>query len=330
MRRPGPSASLARMHTPHRGLRSNEAAALVALAAIWGASFVFIKVAVHEVGPVPMAAGRLCIGTVVIGGWLVSRHGWTGTRRLLEGVRPFRAVAVAATGSVLPFLLIGWAETDISASLAGILFGSAPLFAALLMFGLRSDDRFAGWRTGGIVVGFVGVVFVAGGDRAGGGAAIAATLAAACSYAVSALLVQRWFARHSPGAVALLLAAVGATLTVPVAVLVGFPHGTPPVSSLAAVVALGVGANGIGYFLFYFLIHRAGPQQAVAVSYLSPVATVIYGRLLLDERMGTAAFVGMALILSGQVITATPSPNRAKVTRPRPSLDPGPETAATM
>jgi drug/metabolite transporter (DMT)-like permease len=318
------------MHAPHRGLRPKEAAALVVLAALWGASFVFIKVAVDEVGPVPMAAGRLCIGSLVIGGWLLLRHGWAGTRAMVPRVGLRRAVPVAATGSVFPFLLIGWAETDITSSLAGILFGTAPLFAALLLLCLPSGDGVRGWRLAGIVLGFVGVTFVAGGDRAGGSAAIGAVLLGACSYASSALLVRRWFLGSEPGGVALLQATLGAAICVPLAVVAGFPDGSPPAGSVAAVLALGVGANGIGYFLFYFLIHHAGPQQAVAVSYLSPVATVLYGRLLLDEELGGAALLGMVLILTGQVITATPSRNRANVSPTVPPLAPEAGTAATM
>src|SRR5437899_142871 len=154
----------------HRGLRASEAAVLALLAAIWGASFLFIKVALRDLSPVAVVGTRLALGALGIGGWLVLRRGPTATRELLRGVRLGDAVFLAITASAAPFTLIAWAETRITSSLAGILNATVPLFTALLAYRVDPRNRIRGWRAGGLLVGFAGVALVAGTD--GGGSAL--------------------------------------------------------------------------------------------------------------------------------------------------------------
>lgn len=306
------------MPTPHRGLRPDEAATLAFLSAVWGASFLFIKVAVEEVGPAGVVAIRLGLAAAAIGGWLTLRRGWAGVRAMVAGVRPADALVLAATGSAVPFFLIAWAETDITNSLTGILNAATPLFAAALALHLGTSDRIRGWRTLGLLLGFGGVALVAGGDLRGSAPAIAAMLTAAFFYAGSAHLARRRFSQFEPQAVALVQAVAGSALALPPALLLVRPDGVPSAAAMGSLLALGLGGTGLAYFLYYSLVSSAGPQHAVAVTYLAPVAAVVYGRVLLGERVGLPALVGMAVIIAGQVITSTPARRRAIERLPEP------------
>ena len=289
----------------HRGLQPREAGLLALLTSVWGASFMFIKVAVDDLSPVGVAVGRLLLATATIGGWLLFRRGRSGVRAMVAGIRPAQAAVFAGTGSAAPFLLIAWAETRITSSLAGILNASIPLIAAGMALYLRTPDRIRGWRSAGLVVGFAGVALVAGGDLSGQPLGVAAMLGAAFLYATSAMLTRRWFAAVEPQAVALVQVAVGTVLALPSLVFLRV-DGVPPVSAVAALVGLGMGGTGFAYFLYYSLVSTAGPQHAVAVTYLVPVAAVVYGRAFLHEDISAISLVGMALILAGQVITSLP------------------------
>jgi drug/metabolite transporter (DMT)-like permease len=302
-----PPGALGTGPTAHRGLRPEEATQLALLAAIWGSSFLFIKVAVKEVGPAGVVAARLVLATTAMSAWLILRRGWTGVRAMVAGIRPVDALALASTGSAVPFLLIAWAETDITSSLAGILNAATPLFAAALAMRLGNADRIRGWRTTGILLGFAGVALVAGGDLGGQAPAIGAMLLASLLYAGSAHLARRRFAGVEPQAVALVQTLAGAAIALPVGLLFARPGGVPSAAAIGSLLALSLGGTALGYFLYHSLVSTAGPQHAVAVTYLAPVAAVIYGRVLLGERIGASALAGMALIIAGQVITSTPA-----------------------
>lgn len=304
------------MPDTHRGLHPREAAILGLLSAVWGASFLFIKVAVDDVGAAGVAVGRLGLATATIGGWLLLRRGPSGVRAMARGIRPADALLFAATGSAAPFLLIAWAETRITSSLAGILNASIPLMTAGMALYLRAPGRLRGWRSAGLLLGFAGVALVAGGQLSGQPAGVAAMLVAAVGYSASALLARRRFAAVEPQAVALVQVGVGLLLALP-ALALDPPSTAPSGQAVAALLALGVGGTGLAYFLYYSLVSTAGPQHAVAVTYLVPVAAVIYGRVFLDEQVSASALAGMALILAGQVVTSIPS--RRPLATPRPS-----------
>jgi drug/metabolite transporter (DMT)-like permease len=254
---------------------------------------------------VGVAVSRLVLATATIGGWLLLRRGPAGVRAMLRGIRPADAVLFAATGSAMPFLLIAWAETRITSSLAGILNASIPLMTAGLALYLGTPDRIRGWRSAGLLLGFGGVALVAGGQLSGQPAGVAAMLVAALGYSASAHVARRRFAAVEPQAVALVQVGVGLLLVLP-ALALDPPSTTPSGQAVAALVALGVGGTGFAYFLYYSLVSTAGPQHAVAVTYLVPVAAVIYGRAFLHEDISATSLVGMALILAGQLITSLP------------------------
>lgn len=306
---------------PHRGLEPKEAAALALLSAIWGSSFLFIKVAVTELGPATVVTLRLVLATATMAGWLTLRRGWPGVRAMVGGIRPFDALVLAATGSSVPFLLIAWAETRITSSLAGILNAATPLFTAALALGLASPDRIRGWRTGGLALGFAGVALVAGGDLGGRAPAVGAMLLAAFLYSLSAHFAHRRFAGVEPQAITLAQTVAGAVLALPIALAWARPERLPSAAAAGSLLALSVGGTAVGYFLYHSLVSTAGPQHAVAVTYLAPVAAVVYGRILLGEHIALPAQLGMALIVIGQFVVSTRvRPARTAQSRRVPAL----------
>lgn len=298
------------MSPSSRGLRVDEALVLVALAAIWGASFLFIKVALDDVGPLTVVATRLALGVVGIGGWILYTRGRRGLRQMVAGVRPLDAVLLAATASAIPFVLISEAETTISSSLAGILNAAVPLLTAVLAFRLDPVGRLRGWRAAGLLVGFAGVALVAGSDIAGSASGIAAMLGAVTLYAVGTHVAKLRFSTVDPLGVALIQTATAAAIVVPFALVLDRPTHAPGLDTVGALAALGLGGTALAFCLFYWLLSRAGPQHTVAVTYLAPIFAIVYGAAILDERLTVTALVGAAVIIVGEVITAFPGRTR--------------------
>jgi drug/metabolite transporter (DMT)-like permease len=291
----------------HRGLRPQEAAGLLLLAAIWGASFLFIKVALEEVGPLVVAAGRIVLAAGAVTLALLVRRGRAGVRSLLAGVNWRDGVVLSILAAAVPFFLIAWAEERIASSLAGILNASLPLFTAVIAFKVDPIGRIRGWRTLGLVIGFGGVAVVAGADLAGSTAGVVAMLAASLSYACSAHFAKARFSHVEPVGVALVQVLVGSAIMLPLALLLDRPASMPSADVIGALAALGIGGTAIAWVLYYWLVASAGPQQAVAVTYLVPVAALFYGAVVLDEHVAAAAIVGTVVIIIGQLITATPA-----------------------
>lgn len=294
-----------------REVRLHDLVLLTVLAAVWGASFLFIKVALEDVGPLFVVAARLAVGAGGIGGWAVLTRGRSGFARMLRGARPADVLILAVTASALPFTLIAWAETEITASLAGILNAAVPLLTALLACRLAPTTRLRGWRSGGLLVGFVGVALTVGTDLGGKGRGVAAMLGAVVLYAVGAHLARLRFAQVEPLGVAFVQIATAAIIVVPLALVVDRPTRVPPADTIAALGALGLGGTALGFILFYRLIAEIGPQHSVAVTYLAPIFAVGYGVVLLHEHVTPAALAGIALVIAGQVITVLPPRNGA-------------------
>lgn len=295
-----------------RGVGPRHVAQLVALAAVWGASFLFIKVAVHDVGPLTVAASRLALGVVGIGGWIRLSRGRGGLRRALAGVRAGDALLLAGTASAVPFVLIAWAETRITASLAGILNASVPLLTALFAVWLAPATRLRGWRTIGLFVGFAGVALVVGTDVGGNGLGIVAMCGAVTLYATGAHVAKLRFGEVDPLGVAFAQTAVAGLFVVPLALILDRPAHIPPVDTLGALAALGFGGTAFGFVLYYRLLATIGPQHAVAVTYLAPIFAITYGVVLLHEHLSVASVLGIAVIITGEVLTVVPPRNRAE------------------
>ena len=274
---------------------------LLLLGAIWGASYLLIKIGLRDLSPGMIAFVRVALAAAVL-------LALAGARDALGGFRPAAAwVFVIALAQVsAPFVLIAAGEQQISSSLAGILVSSAPLFTALLAIRVDQAERAEGLRLVGIVLGVVGVGLLLGVDLSGSGDELLgglAVLLAGLGYAIGGLLAKHKLADRPPIGVAAWVLTAGAVLLAPAAA-IGFPGSTPAVGPVAAVVTLGVVGTGIAFAIFYELIATVGPARTFIVTYLAPAFAVVYGVTLLDEEVTVATLGGLALILVGSYLAA--------------------------
>lgn len=279
-----------------------EWALLLALAAMWGSAFMFIKFGVATVPPATLVAGRLAIGAAIL--YAVMRA--QGLALPPPGRRWLPFAALAMIGNCVPFYLITWGQQFIDSALAGILMAVMPLATLVLAHFLVAGERTTVSRALGFTAGFAGIVVLMGpAALAGlGGSLIkttaqAAVLAGALCYAANTII-----ARHSI-ATDFLVASTGvlivaSALMVPIALVGDHPWAlAPSVSSAAAIVWLGIGPTALATLLYFKLIAAAGPTFIAIVNYLSPMVALLAGVVLLGEEPGTTAVAGLALILFG-------------------------------
>ena len=293
--------------------RSN-AALLVVLSAIWGSSFLFIKLGVDELEPTVVALGRLFVGAAILLPIAATRGG-------LGLLRPhLRTVAtLGLLNNALPFWLFGFAETRISSGLAAVIQAAAPIFTVLLAIRLDPTQRATGTRLAGIAVGFVGVALLVGAQTGGQVVGAIAVLAASLCYAVSALFAGKRARTIPPLHLAAGQLGCGLLLMAPFGLL-QLPDEAPPAKAVLAIVALGALGSALAYVLYFALIARAGASRAILVTYLVPAFALVYGAVFLDEKVTASAVAGLVLILAGTTLAT----GVARLRRPRVAAGEGP------
>jgi drug/metabolite transporter (DMT)-like permease len=270
---------------------------LLALAAIWGASFLFIKVGVRELTPATLIVGRLGLAALTLAALTPAA---VGTRETLRQLREnwLWLTVLALVNTAIPFWLLSWGETRIDSGLASILQASVPIFNALIAFVAFREVRVTGARLLGVGVGFVGVALLVGAQPEGKVLGALAVVAMAFCYGVGGLLTGRYLREVRPIVVALASTSIATLVWLPVGV-VEAPHHVPGWKVIGSVVALGVPGTALAYLLFFALVNGAGAAYTSLVTYLIPPIALAYGAIFLDERFGAAAFGGLALILAG-------------------------------
>jgi drug/metabolite transporter (DMT)-like permease len=277
---------------------------LAGLALISGTSFLFIKLAVHDLHPLYVTFGRVAIAAVVLLGFLTARR-----ERLPRDPRYWGHVLVAAgTGLVLPFTLFGYAEQHTSSALAGIWNATTPLVVLPLAAFVFRTERVTGRSATGLAVGFAGVLVVLGSWPAPGELL---GFAAAAGYGVAIPYQKRFLSKQPPLATAaaqLLVAAV------PLGVIAPLVAGRPAVTLPAglSVLVLGVLGTAAGFLLSLHNIRTLGATGAATVTYLIPVVAVLAGLLVLGERLAWYQPLGALIVLAG-VATQSRSLNANRV-----------------
>jgi drug/metabolite transporter (DMT)-like permease len=270
---------------------------LVVLALVWGASFMFIKIADRELAPATLVLGRLGSAAVTLAAialvQLGARRTWGELREAWKWL-----VVVALVNVALPFWLLTWGETRIDSGLASIIQGGVPIFNALLAFAFFREVRVSGLRLAGIAIGFVGVALLVGGQPHGKVAAALAIVGMALCYAVGQLLAARHLQGTTPLVVALSSTGVAALVALPAGAAQA-PHHLPGAETVAAVLVLGVPGTAFAFLLFYALILRRGAAYAALVTYLIPPIALAYGAIFLGEHFGPVALAALALVLGG-------------------------------
>jgi drug/metabolite transporter (DMT)-like permease len=280
-------------------LRPRDGAELIALAALWGGSFLFMRVAVPAFGPVALAFLRVFGAALMLVPLLAARGELAALRR------HWRSIAIVGlVNSALPFLCFAYAALTINAGVSAIFNSATPLFAAIVAW-LWLGDRMTPLRVVGLAIGFAGVLWI-GWDKAdfgpGGSAwAIGACLLATMSYGIGPSLTKR----HLTGVPPLAVAAgsqVAAALFLAVPAALSWPALAPSTHAWLMVALLAFLGTGLAYVLYFRLIANAGPANAVAVTYLIPIFAVVWGGVFLDERLTLPLVAGCIVIFIGTAL----------------------------
>lgn len=286
---PGPAApAVARWLTPLE---------LTVLGAIWGASFLFMRVSARDFGAIPLVEIRLALGAAILLPLL-----WNGrshfTRKHLGPL-----IFISAINSAIPFALFAWAAQRAPAGIGAITNATAVMFTALVAFTLYGE-HIGKRRAIGLVAGFVGVAVLASGKTAGGSvwsAALAGTFAAFL-YGIGGNLIRRQLAGIPPGAVAAGTLVCASILLAPFAI-VSWPRAPIPAQSWVSAVLLGVLCTGVAYFIYFRLIYRIGAPRASTVTYLVPLFGVVWAWIVLGEPLTLSMAIAGALILGGVALS---------------------------
>jgi drug/metabolite transporter (DMT)-like permease len=277
-------------------------ALVVTLSVLWGGSFLFVGVAVRDLPPLTIVALRLCLAALALQVALrVSGLPFPTGRRIWTAF-----FGMGLLNNAIPMSLIVWGQTHIASGLASILNATVPLFTVVIAHFLTPDEPMTGRRLAGVLVGFAGVVVMIGSaalDSLGVNvAAQAAVLIAACSYSLSSVYGRRF---KTLGVAPLTSAAGQITASsitlLPLALLVERPWtlAFPSGATVASILALALLSTAVAYLLFFRILASAGATNVALVTFLIPVSAILFGTLLLHERLEPRHFGGMALIGAG-------------------------------
>ena len=269
------------------------------VAALWGASYMFIKIGLRDLSPEVVVFLRTALAALILVPLALHRDALRGLRDRVPQI-----VLIAAVQAAGPFLLIAIGEQSISSSLAGILVSCAPIFTAILALWVDHDERLGKVGILGIAIGIVGVGLIVGLDTEGSALLGAlAVILASLGYAIGGFWIKRSMKGVQAIGLVTAIMTVSAVLTLPLA-LISAPASMPDAGPLLAIAALGFGGTGIAFVIFYGLIAQVGPSRASIVAYVAPGFTVAYGALLLDERITAATIAGLVLIVGGSWMAA--------------------------
>ncbi len=279
-------------------------AEFIALAAIWGASFLFTRIGATEFGALPTAGMRVTIAALFLLPLLVAR-GQLAALRAHWG----KIFFLGLLNSGVPFALYAFALLSITTGLSSLLNATVPLFGALVAwFWLK--DRPHGTKIIGLLVGFVGVAMLASGKasfkpNASGlvtGWAILACLGACLCYGLAASFTKR-FLSGQPSLVIAAGSQIGASLGLALPTWFFWPAQTPSMTAWLALLAVGVMCTGVAYVLYFRLIDKVGAAGSLTVTFLIPVFAVVYGVVFLGESVTAWMLLCGAVILCGTALS---------------------------
>jgi len=272
---------------------------LFVLAAIWGSSFLFMRLAVHDFGPVPLIEMRVGISAVFL--LIVA----AATRRLIPFLQNWRVISVGGLISVaLPFLFYGYAAQTLTSGFMAIVNALAPLFGAIIAR-IWLKEKLTRLRILGLIIGFSGILILVSDslslDTEGQRLAIAAAIAAPFCYGVAASYMTKYFKGLDPIACATGCITASAIVLLPFTLLT-WP--STPISGIAWMSAfmLAIPCTGIAYILFYRLIENVGPSKTITVTFLVPPFGVFWGALILNEAVTWPIILGASTVLFGTLL----------------------------
>lgn len=273
---------------------------LAALSVLWGGSFFFAEVALAELPPLTVVAGRVALAAVALRLVLRARE------TLLPNDRRSRTAffTMGALNNAIPFTLIVWAQTEITGGLASILNAATPLFTVLLAHRLTADERLTWNRLAGVMAGLAGVAVMIGWEALSGFslhlAAELAVLAATLSYACAGIYGRR-FKGQPPLVTAAGQLTASSLIILPLAAIVDRPWLLPPpqLASMGAILGLALLCTALAYVIFFRILAAAGATNLLLVTLLIPVSAMLLGGAFLGETVEPRQLAGMALIAAG-------------------------------
>jgi len=278
---------------------------LLTLAAVWGASYFFIKVAVDEIAPAPMMAVRTSLAAAALLGYVVWRFGRSRAASELRAAWR-HALVLGILNAALPFWLIAWGEQHIDSGLAAVVQASVPIFNALLILRFLPHERLTRVQALGLAIGLAGVAIVTGIHPDGGSLAIVGALAvvlSSLSYAAGGVYGQRAVSGTAGPVLAAGSMFVAAVVLTPVA-LFQLPDAAPSLEATASVLALSLLGTALAQLILFRMLALHGSARLSLVTYLMPGFALVYGALILDEAITAATLAGLALILGGVALAS--------------------------
>jgi drug/metabolite transporter (DMT)-like permease len=274
----------------------------ILLGTIWSSSFMWIKIAVQEVGPITLVAFRvlfgLLFGVTVI---LIQRV------RLPRSLKEWSPVLILGiTNVAIPFFLISWGEQSIDSAVAAILDATVPLFTILIAHYLLHDDKMTVPKVLGLLMGFAGVVILMSKDIGASFGSVLGQLAVvlASAFYAGSNVYARKTTENTPG----ILRSAGPLVSATVVMWLATPLVESPVKipqlgiTWIALLFLGILGSGLAFVLSYYLIHEIGPTRTSMVTYLFPLGGVILGVAFLNEALSWQVFVGAVLVVLSLVV----------------------------
>ena len=286
-------------------MKLKEWSAFALLGLVWGSSFLWIKIAVEEIGPFTLVAFRLLFG--LVGLLIIMRLRKQSFPRDRKTLLAFLFMGVFNTA--LPFTLISWGETKIDSSLASILNGTVPLFTIIIAHFWLHDDKITLPRIAGLIVGFAGIVVLVSRDLGPAGVfngdilGQLAVLAASLCYATAITFSRRHLRGQPPLVQATMVILIADTLLWLTTPIVERPLHVPilPITWFA-LAWLGLLGSCLAYLLFFYLINAWGPTRASLVTYVFPVIGLLLGIIFLGEIADWRLMIGSLLVVAGIVV----------------------------
>jgi drug/metabolite transporter (DMT)-like permease len=272
------------------------------LGAIWSSSFMWIKIAVQEIGPITLVAFRVLFGLLFCLAVILIQR--TQLPRSLKEWSP--PLILGITNVAIPFFLISWGEQSIDSAVAAILDATVPLFTILIAHYLLHDDKMTVPKVLGLLMGFAGVVILMSRDIGASFGSVLGQLAVvlACVFYAGSNVYARKATEDTPGILRSVGPLVSATAVMWLAtLLLESPVQIPQLGiTWIALLFLGTIGSGVAFIMLYYLIHEIGPTRATMVTYLFPLGGVLLGVVFLDEALSWQIAVGSVLIVLSLIV----------------------------
>lgn len=282
-------------------MRPRDVLELLFLSLLWGGAYLFTRAAVPAFGPAPLVALRMGIAALV----LLPILAWRGTLPQVWA-EPRTMLIVGVPFTAVPFMLMTWGALHITAGVSAVLNATAPMFAALLAH-FVFKEHLGRWRIAGLLLGFVGVLWLMSGGplamRSGDGAlAVAAVLGTAMLWSVGANYTRRKM-HHVDATVTTAGSLATASLALAPLAWLTWPTEPPSARAWAEMAFLGLLSSGLGMLMYFRLLRRIGPLRAMSVTFLSPLVAMVSGALYLGEALTWAMVGGCAVVLLGTAMS---------------------------